>query len=140
MNLLELFLILYVLIGFIFIFLGTWYLGEKKVVDTISPRVTPKTFGIFHHFIFITLVFGFLLPKPLLKYHVIALLIGFLHWQSNNQQCILTDIQRKLLNDKDYSFFKDTVFQNKISKTQAFYISYLTFLISLLISLWRLSS
>lgn len=138
MNLVEMFLILYVSIGFIFIFLGTWYFGSKKVVETISPRISLKTSAMLHHVVFFTMILGFLLPKPLLKYHILAILIGFLHWQTNDEKCILTEIHRKLLNYPEYSFFKDTIFQNKISSSQAFYISYLVFFISLCFSLWRL--
>ena len=140
MNFLEIFLILYVTIGFVFVFLGTLYLGNEKIVETITPHMNVKMFGLFHHFIFLVMVFGFLLPKPLLKYHLVALTIGFFHWQTNKQECVSTEIQRKLINDNNYSFFKDTIFQGTITTNQAFYISYIVFFISFCISLWRLLS
>jgi hypothetical protein len=136
MNL-ELFLNLYVSIGS-FIFLTTFILGHEKVIDIIVPLVSSKLFEFFHHFVFFTIFFGFLLPKRFLKYHLYILLIAFLHWQTNNQECILTQIQQKLIKDKDYGFFKSTIFQNTITKNEAFYISYITFIFSSFITLTKM--
>lgn len=137
MNFIELLIILYVLTGFFFVFLATIVFGNKKIIETISPLMNANTSMVIHHFVFFTLVFGFLLPKPYLKYHIVVLIIGFLHWHTNNQRCILTDIHKKIIKNDDYTFFRTTLFQNTITKEQAFYFSYFIFTISLCISITR---
>lgn len=134
----ELFLNLYVGIG-LFISLTTWYFGNENIVKLISPILSENISTFIHHFVFFTLIFGFLLPKHLLKYHVLAICIAFLHWQTNDQKCILTEIHKNIIKNDNYTFVKNTIFQNKISSGNAFYFFYFLVFFSLLTSLYRLN-
>ncbi len=64
-------------------------------------KLTLKTLLIklvvsFHMAALLFLVFGWLSPKALLPFHIVAIPVVVLHWWFNQNQCILTQIQHKL--------------------------------------------
>jgi hypothetical protein len=66
-----------------------------------------KFIHILHKFLVYFTVFGFLLPKRYLKYHLIAWPIIFLHWQTNNEKCCLSELENWLLGKKTMTVDKD---------------------------------
>lgn len=73
-----------------------------------------------HSLIVLFLFWGFLLPKKYLVYHLIAWPIVWLHWQLNNQRCILTEWEFKLRGVHDQEIIKvtenDSPFMRKFYK------------------------
>ena len=51
---------------------------------------------IFHKFFVYFIVFGFLLPKKYLRYHLFAWPLVWLHWKTNNGYCFLTQLENRL--------------------------------------------
>ena len=51
---------------------------------------------ILHKLIVYFMVFGFLLPKKYLIYHLIVWPLVWLHWKTNNNYCFLTQLESKL--------------------------------------------
>ncbi len=47
------------------------------------------------------MLLGFLLPRKYLYLYIIAWPIVYIHWQLNNNKCILTEIEYKLQNKKN---------------------------------------
>ncbi len=50
----------------------------------------------FHKLFVYFIVFGFLLPKKYLIYHLIVWPLVWLHWKTNNNYCFLTQLESKL--------------------------------------------
>jgi hypothetical protein len=73
-----------------------------------------------HTLIVFFLSWGFLLPKKYLIYHLFAWPIVWLHWQLNNQRCILTEWEFKLRGIDDAQIIKvtenDSPFMRKLYK------------------------
>ena len=54
----------------------------------------------FHKLIVYLIVFGFLLPKKYLIYHLVTWPLVWFHWKTNNGYCFLTQLESRL-NNKD---------------------------------------
>ena len=82
---------------------------------------------------------GFLLPKQYLPYHIIAILLLLLHWKTNDDNCILTEIQNKLDGTEGHHFtpqFLNDLFNTDLPPT--FQIGRFTKYIALTLSFIRL--
>jgi hypothetical protein len=55
---------------------------------------------IFHKLFVYFVVFGFLLPKKYLIYHLVTWPLVWFHWKTNNGYCFLTQLESRL-NNKD---------------------------------------
>ena len=51
---------------------------------------------VFHRVIVYITIFGFLLPKKYLLYHLLLFPIMLVHWILNDNKCILTELEVKL--------------------------------------------
>jgi hypothetical protein len=104
---------------------------------------------LFIHGLFVLfLFFGFLLPKKYLLLHLVTWPLVWLHWQLNNQKCILTEWEFNLRDEpiphiKDNhspfmkKFFRITLGRN-ISNESIYYLTNIGFTIAWLITLLRL--
>jgi hypothetical protein len=54
----------------------------------------------FHYFSTTFLFFGFLLPEKYLGYYLLFVVILRVHWLTNNNSCILTELEEKYSNKK----------------------------------------
>lgn len=52
--------------------------------------------GILHGIFVFLMMFGFVLPGSLLKYYLLLWPLTWLHWQINDDKCILTELEYKL--------------------------------------------
>lgn len=87
----------------------------------VTATVTLTNLVVFIHTLIVLFLFwGFLLPKKYLIYHLIAWPIVWLHWQLNNQRCILTEWEFKLRGIDDAQIIKvtenDSPFMRKFYK------------------------
>lgn len=62
-----------------------------------------KIIEIFHEIFVITMIYGFILPKPFLKYYLLLWPITYIHWQFNNDKCFLTELEYKFKGIKEES-------------------------------------
>jgi len=72
---------------------------------------------ITHRIIVYITLFGFILPKKYLKYHLFMWPIILLHWLTNNNRCILTELEEKITGKP----WKESDFSIKISKSLGVY-------------------
>ena len=138
MDPLELFVIIYFILG-IFIVFGTIIIGNETIVRVASPHISVQVSTFMHYIVFFTMYFGFLLPKRLLKYHIAGLCLGLIHWATNGNRCILTQIHRKRINNPTYAFVQCTVLQNQFSEKTADILQYTALFASMGISIFRLA-
>ena len=73
---------------------------------------------IIHRIIVYITLFGFILPKKYLKYHLFMWPTILLHWVTNNNRCFLTDLEIKLSG----SAWKESEFGVKIARSLGFNI------------------
>ena len=66
--------------------------NSKKCVK----RKLSLVIHFFHKLFVYFIVFGFLLPKKYLIYHLIAWPLVWFHWKTNNNYCFLTQIENRL--------------------------------------------
>ncbi len=134
--LLERFLQVFILLELIVIF-TTIKLGSEKIISKFEKKHSPY-FYFFHVFILLTIKFGFLLPKKYLPYHIIMILLIFVHWSTNNEKCITAQIQNHL--DGLNGSFTHRLFSDfGILIKSDFNISLFLSIISLSISVLRLT-
>ena len=138
MDPLEIFLVICIIL-FIFIDLGTIIIGHETIVRVVSPHISVQVSTFIHYFVYYFKTFGFLLPKRLLKYHIAALFLLIFHWATNGNQCIITQIHRKIIKNPTYSFMQCSLFQNKVSEKTAGILQYVILAISMGISIFRLT-
>lgn len=60
-----------------------------------------KLLIIFHKLLVYFMMFGFLLPRKYLFYHLITFPLIILHWIFNEEKCFLTELEYKLKGLKD---------------------------------------
>jgi hypothetical protein len=54
---------------------------------------------LLHFFITIFTFFGILLPNKYIKYYILFIIILQIHWLTNNNECIITQIEQKYATD-----------------------------------------
>ena len=59
-------------------------------------RALVKTISWVHILCIVYLLFGFLSPLPLLIFHLLAIPAVIMQWRMNNNQCVLTQLQKKV--------------------------------------------
>ena len=64
---------------------------------------------VIHRIVVYFMVFGFILPKKYLKFHLLTYPLIWLHWKLNNNKCFLTELEYKLKGIK----YEDTPSYNK---------------------------
>ena len=62
---------------------------------------------IIHRLLVYFMMFGFIIPHKYLFLHIITFPFVYLHWQLNNDKCILTELEYKL-KGIDYKFVPKT--------------------------------
>ena len=66
--------------------------------------------NIIHNIFILIMIFGFMLPKKYLKFHALIWPLTLLHWKTNNNKCMLTQLEKYLKGDdsdsSDSSFMK----------------------------------
>ena len=67
----------------------------------MNKYILANVIHITHKIIAYIVIFGFLLPKKYLWYHQFLFPILFLHWKTNNDSCILSQIEVYILGDKN---------------------------------------
>ncbi len=104
-----------------------------------------KALAFLHLFSILFLVFGFLLPKPFLIYHATLILLTIFQWKMNNNQCLLTQWQHFLENNKDdkklQGAFTEALFHRlglKLNPSQLFFVIYGILLTSFGLTIFRL--
>jgi hypothetical protein len=95
--------------------------------------------------------FGCFLPKKYLPFHLLSWPLVYLHWKTNNNKCVISQIEYKLKynttinsptsdnHDDDYYFMKK-IFKDigaDFSNKQLSYLTYSLFTISWIISFFR---
>lgn len=89
------------------------------------------------------IVFGCFLPAKYLPFHLLAWPIVYLHWQFNNNRCILTQLEIEISNKEapdvrdhvdDYYFMKIIIleFGLELSNKQLDWCTYMAFTIPVL--------
>jgi hypothetical protein len=90
------------------------------------------------------IVFGWLLPQNFLIFHITFVPLTFLHWKTNNNRCVLTQLQKyfekgkvKKAEEGDFvrSLFKKMGLE--LSNKQLFFVIYGLMFLSLFISILR---
>ena len=104
----------------------------------------------FHKLLVYFMFFGCILPPKYLPLHIALWPIVYVHWQFNNNKCILTELELKMRGIKkipsvendhgsDYYFMKKILSDMNISLTdhQMKYMTYILFTVSWLVSIKR---
>lgn len=109
-------------------------------------KALAKTVSWLHLFCIVYLVFGFLSPKSALLFHLIAIPVVILQWRLNKDQCVLTQLQKKLESSsptqsikQDSNFTKELFLKwgIELSNKQLFMVIYGLLSISWMISFTR---
>ena len=85
-------------------------LTKEKILSYFPDHTSPESkflssiTEMLHVVAAVPLDLGFLLPKKYLPYHIIATLLLLLHWETNDGECILTEIQNKLDGTQGFNF------------------------------------
>lgn len=58
---------------------------------------------LIHEIFVIVMIYGFILPKPFLKYYLFLWPLTWLHWQFNNDKCFLTQMEYRFKGIKEES-------------------------------------
>ncbi len=104
-----------------------------------------------HKLVVFFIYLGCLLPKRYLKYHIGFLFLLYLHWKSNKNKCILTELEYRLQGKQDTSIptieydhdnpFIDRILQDmgiKLTSQQIHSIAMYGIVLSLCISFIRI--
>ncbi|MCJ8277583.1 MAG: DUF2784 family protein [Bdellovibrionales bacterium] len=106
-----------------------------------------QSIALFHLLCLLFLVFGFLLTGPVTYFHLIAIPAVILHWWMNNNQCILTQLQKKYeVKDKNQeetlegNFTRDLFLKLgiELSDQQLMVVIYLVMALSWTLSLFKI--
>jgi hypothetical protein len=90
------------------------------------------------------MLFGFILPKQYLLYHLLSFPIIYLHWMTNNNKCILSELEHYLKGTKydneSYEYVKKLYSELgfNIPKNKVSLVFYTHLGISFVISIFRL--
>jgi hypothetical protein len=99
-----------------------------------------------HELLIYFLIFGFLLSKNYLIYHIIFLPVTYIHWMTNNDKCFLTDLEYKLKNkDSPYTHDNANPFMKRffskfginLTDDNTYKLTMILFVSSWLISLYK---
>ncbi len=63
---------------------------------TNASLLLAKLVGLIHLLFIVYFIFGWLLPLSTLPWHLVAIVVVIGHWKCNNDQCLLTQWQRRL--------------------------------------------
>jgi len=104
-----------------------------------------KLISLTHMSAILFLVFGFILPKVFLTFHIVAIILTVFQWKVNNNQCLLTQWQQRLEKKNQFNELEGHFTQNLMKKmgfdlnrSQLFYLIYGVLFLSLNLSLLRL--
>ncbi len=121
-----------------FLIFSTYKFGSKKIVSLFNNKNIYPFFYLFHLSIVLFISFGFLLPKHLLPYHIILVLLLLFHWKINDNSCIVTQIQEELAGSKDTSFTHNLFKRIGIEIPDGFDVAYFINSLAILLSTMRL--
>jgi|Laugrespbdmm15sd_2_1035082.scaffolds.fasta_scaffold28858_2 hypothetical protein len=62
--------------------------------------IIKKILGIIHSLVFIFSIVGFMMPEPFLFYFLFIWPTIYLHWQINDNNCILSDLEHYYIDGK----------------------------------------
>ncbi len=104
-----------------------------------------KLISLTHFSAILFLVFGFLISKAYLVFHIVAIVLTVFQWKVNNNQCVLTQWQHRLEKKNKSIELEGHFTQNLIKKMgfdlnrqQLFFLIYGVLFLSLNLSLLRL--
>ena len=102
---LFLFLNIFVIIIYIFDITST---TTSKCINNSSNKYKIISILLLHHYLQLFSNFGWLFNnKYILIYYIFIPFITILHWYTNNNKCILTQIINKLCNNNEDVYFND---------------------------------
>jgi len=67
--------------------------------------------NIIHNILMFFTIFGFILPKKYLMFHALTFPLILLHWKTNNDKCVLSQLEKYLTGDNSDSSFMKSFFE-----------------------------